>query len=147
MRPSERIEYPEASEDESPHLVHILRSILSDMRELVLLEARLFGRTVLTMIALSIMMALLLTGAWLFFGAALVIALASLDAFSLSGATLTVGLVHLVLAVIAALSLVSLRGNLTFRESRASACRLFTRPGRRAQDDRDGETTSAETSD
>jgi hypothetical protein len=53
-------------------------------------------------------------------------ALASLQAFSLTGALLTVALAHLVLAALAVWRLRYIIRDLTFRESRASANSLLT---------------------
>lgn len=106
-------------------ITHILRTISSDMVRLVVVEARLFGHTVLAMIGLTVIMALLLAGGWLFAGAALAMLLASLQAFSLAGALLTVALAHLVFAGLTFWRLRYITRDLTFRESRASVNSLL----------------------
>lgn len=105
---------------------HILKSLSADMLRLVGVEARLFGHTLLTMIGITVVIALLLVGCWLFAGAALVVALAGLGAFNLTGALLTVALAHLVIAALAFWRMRHITRDLTFRESRASANSLLT---------------------
>lgn len=107
-------------------LTRILKTMSTDMVRLVVVEARLFGHTVLAMIGLTVVIALLLGGGWLFAGAALVVVLASLQAFSLTGALLTVALAHLVLAGLAFWRLRHVTRDLTFRESRTSVDSLLT---------------------
>lgn len=106
-------------------ITHILKTMSADMVRLVVVEARLFGHTVLAMIGLTVTVALLLAGGWLFAGAALAMLLAGLQAFSLAGALLTVALVHLVLAGLAFWRLRYITRDLTFRESRASVNSLL----------------------
>lgn len=103
----------------------MLKNLSADMARLVLVEARLFGHTLLAMLGLTLVIALLLVSSWLFIGAALVVALASLQAFSLTGALLTVALLHLLLAALAMWRLRYITRDLTFRQSRASIHRLF----------------------
>lgn len=109
----------DASEEVSG-IPQALKTLSADMLRVVMVEARLFGHTVLAMIGLAVMIALLLVGGWLFAGAALVMALSSLQLFSLTGAILTVALVHLLLAALALWRLRYIARDLTFRESRAS---------------------------
>lgn len=111
--------------DDIRDITRILKTVSADMVRLVMVEARLFGHTVLAMIGLTLVAALLLVCSWLFIGAALVIALASLQAFSLTGALLTVAMAHLVLAALAFWRLRYITRDLTFRESRASVNSLI----------------------
>lgn len=111
--------------DDIRDITHILKTVSADMARLVMVEARLFGYTVLSMIGLTLVAALLLVCSWLFIGAALVIALADLQAFSLTGALLTVALAHLALAALAIWRLRYISRDLTFRESRASVNSLI----------------------
>ena len=104
----------------------LLKRISADIVRVVIVEARLFGHTALTMIILSLVIALLLAGGWLYAMAALVMALASLQAFSLAGALLTVAIGHLVLAALAYWRLRRITRDLTFRESRASVNSVIT---------------------
>ncbi len=106
--------------DDIRDITHNLKTLSADMARLVLVEARLFGHTVLAMFALTLVVALLLVCSWLFIGAAVVVTLASLQAFSLTGALLTVALAHLVLVALALWRLWYITRDLTFRESRAS---------------------------
>jgi uncharacterized membrane protein YqjE len=106
--------------DDVREITRILKTMSVDMVRLIGLEARLFGYTVLAMIGLTVMIALLLVGAWLFAGAALVAMLASFQVFNLMGALLTVALAHLLLAALAYWRLRHITRDLTFRESRAS---------------------------
>ncbi len=106
-------------------ITRILKAISADMVRLAVVEARLFGHTVLAMIGLTVVIALLLVGGWLFTGVALVMVLASLEAFSLTGALLTVALAHLVLAGLAFWRLRHITRDLTFRESRAGVNSLL----------------------
>lgn len=106
--------------EEASGIPQALKTLSADILRVVAVEARLFGRTVLAMIGLTVMIALLLVGGWLFAGAALVMALTSLQLFSLTGAILTVALVHLLLATLALWRLRYIARDLTFRESRAS---------------------------
>lgn len=111
----------EADENDGTRgITRILKALSADIVHLVLVEARLFGHTALVMVGLTVVMALLLVSSWLFIGAALVNMLASLQAFSLTGALLTVALAHLVLAALIFWRLRYMIRDLTFRESRAS---------------------------
>lgn len=107
-------------------ITRILKSMSADMVRLVVVEARLFGHTALAMLGLTVVVALLLVSCWLFIAAALAVALASLQAFSLTGALLTVALAHLVLAALAIWRLRYITRDLTFRESRASVNNLLS---------------------
>ncbi|SFW97568.1 hypothetical protein SAMN02745752_00003 [Marinospirillum alkaliphilum DSM 21637] len=107
-------------------LIHLIRSMLADLLKLIAVEAKLFGYTALTMVALSLSIALLMVGGWLFAGVALVMVLANLSVFSLTGALLAVALLHLVLAALVFWRLVFITRDLTFRESRASMDNLLT---------------------
>lgn len=106
-------------------IAHILKNMSADIVHLVMVEARLCGHTALAMIGLTLVIALLLVGGWLFTGAALVVSLTSLQTFSLPGAMLTVALVHLLFAALAFWRLRYIRRDLTFRESRASVNNLL----------------------
>jgi len=108
------------NDEEAQDVTRILRALSADLKRLVALEARLFGHTVLAMLALTVIIALLLVGGWLFFGAALVMALASFQVFSQAGALLMVALAHLVIAALMYWRLRFITRDLTFRESRAS---------------------------
>lgn len=108
------------------NITRILKAMSTDMIRLVLVEARLFGHSALAMIKLTIVITLLLVSGWLFAGAALVMVLASLQAFSLTGALLTVALTHLVLAALAYWRLRYLTRDLRFRESWATLNSFFT---------------------
>lgn len=119
-------EDPPGESDGIGDIARILRTLSADMVRIVMVEARLFGYTALTMVVLSLVIALLLVGGWLFAAAALVVALASLQAFSLTGALLTVTLVHLLLAALAFWWLRHIARDLTFRESRASVNSVLT---------------------
>ncbi|WP_143142732.1 hypothetical protein [Marinospirillum alkaliphilum] len=99
---------------------------MADLLKLIAVEAKLFGYTALTMVALSLSIALLMVGGWLFAGVALVMVLANLSVFSLTGALLAVALLHLVLAALVFWRLVFITRDLTFRESRASMDNLLT---------------------
>ncbi|MFN2349827.1 MAG: phage holin family protein [Thioalkalivibrio sp.] len=116
---------PDGASDGIRDIMRTLKSMSADMVRLVVVETRLFGHTVLAMIGLTVVIALLLVGVWLFAGAALVMALASLQAFNLTGALLTVALGHLVLAGLAFWRLRHITRDLTFRESRASVNSLL----------------------
>lgn len=105
-------------------IIRLLKSMSVDMLNLVVVEAKLFGYTVLTMMTLSLSIALLMVGGWLFTAVALV--LANLPAFSLTGALLTVALLHLVLAALVFWRLLFITRDLTFRESRTSMDSLLT---------------------
>jgi len=111
--------------DDTRDIVSILKSMSADMVRLVVVEARLFGHTALTMIGLTVVMTMLLVSSWLFIGAALAMALASLQAFSLTSALLTVALAHLGLAALAFWRLRYITRDLKFRESRASVNSLL----------------------
>ncbi len=104
----------------------ILKAMSADMIHLVVVEARLFGHTVLWMIALTVVIALLLVCGWLFSAVALVMALTDLQAFSLTGALLTVALAHLVLAALAFWRLRYITRDLRFRESWATVNSMLT---------------------
>jgi hypothetical protein len=104
----------------------ILKTLSADMIRLVMVEARLFGHTALAMIGLTVLIALLLVSSWLFAGAALVIMLAGLQAFNLTGALLTVALAHVALAALAFWRLRYITRDLAFRQSRASVNSLLT---------------------
>lgn len=114
----------DAGEDVSG-IPQALKNLSADMLRVVVVEARLFGHTVLAMIGLTVMIALLLVGGWLFAGAALVVVLSNLQIFSLAGAILAVALVHLLLAALALWRLRYIARDLTFRESRASVNSLL----------------------
>ncbi|MBE0486827.1 hypothetical protein, partial [Marinobacter sp.] len=106
--------------EEAQDITAILMTMSADLVRLLVLEVRLFGHTVLAMLALTVIMALLLVGGWLFIGAAVVMVLASLPMFNLAGAMLTVALAHLIIAVLMFWRLRFITRDLTFRESRAS---------------------------
>lgn len=112
--------------DDTRDIVSILKTMSADMVRLVVVEARLFGHTALTMIGLTVVMAMLLVSSWLFIGTALAMALASLQDFNLTGALLMVALAHLVLAALAFWRLRHITRDLKFRESRASVNSLVT---------------------
>lgn len=107
-------------------ITHILKTLSADMLELLMVEARLFGRTALVLVGLAVVIALLLVSGWLFTAAALTWTLANLEFFSLAGALLTVALAHLLLAILALWRLRVLIRDLAFRESLASVNTLFT---------------------
>ncbi|MCA1769597.1 MAG: hypothetical protein LC652_06450, partial [Halomonas sp.] len=67
---------PDGASDGIRDIMRTLKSMSADMVRLVVVETRLFGHTVLAMIGLTVVIALLLVGVWLFAGAALVMALA-----------------------------------------------------------------------
>lgn len=106
-------------------IINILKSIPADMLSVVMVEARLFGRTALAMFKLCVVIGLLLVAGWLFAGAAAVVVLESLQAFNLIGALAVVALVNLVLAALLIWWLGHLARDLTFRESRVSANALL----------------------
>lgn len=74
-----------AANEEAQDITGLMITLSADLARLVGLEARLFGYTVLAILALTVVIALLLVGGWLFIGAALVMSLASLQVFSLGG--------------------------------------------------------------
>lgn len=136
MRRADRADDTAAGIEGIREIPRAVKAISADMIRLVVVEARLFGRTALTMIGLTVAIALLLAGGWLFTGAALVMALASLHAFSAAGALLTVALVHVAVAALAFWRLRHITRDLTFRESRASVSSLLTQA--RSSDDASG---------
>ncbi|MCH8531885.1 MAG: hypothetical protein LAT65_13630 [Saccharospirillum sp.] len=107
-------------------ITHILSKMSSDLAHLVVVEAKLFGHTVLAMIWLTIIIALMLVGGWLFAGAALAMFMASLQFFNLTGALLVVALVHLLFAALGYWRLKHITRDLKFNESRTSASNLLT---------------------
>lgn len=126
MKEVDPIQNTAGGSDGNRDITGILKSMSADMIRLVGVEARLFGHTVLAMLGLTVVVALLLVSSWLFIAAALAVALASLQAFSLTGALLTVALAHMVLAALALWRLRYITRDLTFRESRASVNSLFS---------------------
>ncbi|WP_417579265.1 hypothetical protein [Nitrincola sp.] len=72
--------------DDIENITSILKNLLTDMLNLIVIETKLFGHTLLTMIGLSLVLAMLLVRWVAVPGAAVVIALASLQAFSLTSA-------------------------------------------------------------
>jgi hypothetical protein len=126
MKEADPYQNAAAENDGIGNIARILRTLSADMVRVVAVEARLFGHTALTMVVLCLVIALLLVGGWLFAAAALVMALASLQAFNLAGALLTVALAHLVLAALAFWRLRYITRDLTFRESRASVNSVLT---------------------
>lgn len=125
MKQTDHTKDTAGASDDIHDITHNLKTLSADMARLVLVEARLFGHTVLAMLGLTLVVALLLVSSWLFIGAALVVALASLPFFNLMGALLTVALTHLVLAALALWRLRHITRDLTFRESRASVNSLL----------------------
>lgn len=111
-----------------------LKGISTDLAHLFALEARLFGYTALTMFGLAVLIALLLVSSLLFIEVALVTALISLQAFSLTGALVTVALTNLALAILAYWRLRYITRDLTFRESRAGVNSLLTQNPSRADE-------------
>lgn len=107
-------------------ITRTLKNMSAEMVQLLAVEARLFGHTVLAMIGLTIVMSVLLVSSWLLVAAALAIALASLQAFSLTGALLTVAAAHLLLVALMVCYLRYMTRDLAFRESRASLNSLVT---------------------
>lgn len=126
MKQSDHTQDTAGGSDGNRDITGILKSMSADMVRLVVVEARLFGHTVLAMLGLTVVVALLLVSSWLFIAAALAVALASLQAFSLTGALLTVALAHLALAALVLWRLRYITRDLTFRESRASVNSLLT---------------------
>lgn len=126
MKEVDPIQNMAGENDGNRDITGILKSMSADIIRLVGVEARLFGHTVLAMLGLTVVVALLLVSSWLFIGAALATALTSLQAFTLTGALLTVALAHLVLAVLALWRLRYITRDLTFRESRASVNSLLS---------------------
>lgn len=116
---------PDGDDEPIGDITEILKALVADLARVVVVETRLFGHTVLAMIGLTVAIALLLVAGWLFAGAALVVALANLQAFNLMGALLVVTLGHLVLATLAFWRLRHITRDLTFRESRASVNSLL----------------------
>lgn len=106
-------------------IMNILKSIPADMLSVVMVEARLFGFTVLAMFKLCVVIGLLLIAGWLFAGTAAVVALESMQAFNLLGALTVVALINLVLAALLIWRLGHMARDLTFRESRVSANALL----------------------
>ncbi|WP_111641837.1 hypothetical protein [Marinimicrobium alkaliphilum] len=106
--------------DDTWSIARILRAMSADIARLIVVEAKLFGHTVLVMIGLTVVISMLLVGGWLFAGAAAVMALASLQAFSVMGALLTVALVNMVLAALVFWRLRCVMRDLRFRNSRSS---------------------------
>ena len=116
----------EAGTSEDPSDVsRLLKLLFADILRMVVVETRLFGHTALAMMALTILIPLLLGGAWLFAGAALVIGLTNLEYFSLPGALLVVAMIHLVFAALAFWRRRYITRDLMFRDSRASANSLL----------------------
>lgn len=107
------------------HIVSILKSLPVDMLNLISVEMKLFGYTALAMFKICVMIGLLLVAGWLFAGATAVVALESLETFSLIGALLVVALFNLVMAALLTWRLRYITRDLSFRESRASANTLF----------------------
>lgn len=95
-------------------------AIASDLARLFALEVRLCGRTILAMLALTIVGALLAAGGWLYLSAAAVILLSRIEAIGPAGATAIVGLIHLALAVAAWWRVRLISRDVTFRQSRAA---------------------------
>lgn len=126
MKEVDPIQDTAGGSDRNRDITGILKSISADIIRLVWVEARLFGHTVLAMLGLTVVVALLLVSCWLFIGAAMAVALASLQAFSLTVALLTVALAHLVLAALALWRLRYITRDLAFRESRASVNSLLS---------------------
>lgn len=106
-------------------IMNILKSIPADMFSVVMVEARLFGLTALTMVKLGALIGLLLAAGWLFAGAAAAVALEKLQAFNLPGALAVVALFNLVLAGLLVWRLGHIARDLTFPESRVSAKALL----------------------
>ena len=106
--------------EEPQEISNLLKTLSADIVRVVMVEIRLFGDTLLSMIGLTMLIALLLVGGWLFAGAALALALAELAFFSLPNALLIVGLVHLVLAALMFWRRRHIARDLVFQESRAS---------------------------
>lgn len=115
MKQTDHTKDTAGASDDIHDITHNLKTLSADMARLVLVEARLFGHTVLAMLGLTLVVALLLVSSWLFIGAALVVALASLPFFNLMGALLTVALAHLVLATLTLWRLRHITRDLTFR--------------------------------
>lgn len=111
--------------DDIQGITSILRLLAADMLHLVVLETKLFGHTLLNIVGLSLLIALLLAGGWLFTGAAIGVALASLQIFSLTSALLMVALINLALAALAFWRLKYITRDLKFRQSRASVSGLI----------------------
>lgn len=112
--------------DDIQGIASILRRLAAELLHLFVLETKLFGHTLLAMIGLSLVIALLLAGGWLFTGAAVGVALASLQIFSLTSALLMVALINLALAALAFWRLRYITRDLKFRQSRASVSNFIT---------------------
>ncbi|KGK43391.1 hypothetical protein LH51_00285 [Nitrincola sp. A-D6] len=126
MKESEPTQDTTANKLAFSDIVLIIKNLLADMAHLVVIETKLFGHTLLAMIWISLIIALLLLGGWLFTGAALAMALASLQVFNLTSALLMVAFINLVLATLAIWRLRYITRDLTFRESRASLNNLVS---------------------
>lgn len=106
-------------------IMSILKPIPADMLSVVMVEARLFGCTVLAMFKLCVVIGLLLIAGWLFAGTAAVVALESLRTFNLIGALAVVSLFNLMLAALFIRWLGQMARDLTFRDSRVSVNALL----------------------
>lgn len=126
MKETDPIQDTEGKSDGILNIASILKTMSADMVRLVVVETQLCGHTALAMIGLTVVIALLLVAGWLFTGAALVVALTSLQVFNLIGAMLMVALAHLVFAALAFWRLRYIKRDLTFRESRASINNLLS---------------------
>lgn len=99
-------------------------AMASDLARLFALDARLCGRTILAMIALTVVGALLLTGGWLYLSASAVMLLSRFEMLGIAGATALVGCLHVALAGAVWWRLRLIARDTTFRQSRATLRRL-----------------------
>lgn len=111
--------------DDLQDITHVLKSLSSDVIRLVVVEARLFGHTVLAMVRLCLVIMLLMVGGWVLAGAAAVMALATLETFSLTGALVTVAMANFALAALACWRLRHITRDLMFHESWTSVNTLI----------------------
>ena len=103
-----------------PATSQLLTSMATAVIGVAGVEARLFGHTVLSMIGLTMVIALLIVGSCLFAGVAIAMVLADLQAFSMTSALLTVAFAHVLLAGLAFWRRRHITRDLSFNESRAS---------------------------
>lgn len=88
--------------------------LTGDYLELLAVEGRLAGRSLVLMLALGITLALLLVGAWIFLGLATTAWLIEVGLLSTWQALLAVALAHIAMALLAWLTVRRLSDNLVF---------------------------------
>lgn len=103
--------------------------LAGDYLELLAVEGRLAGRSLVLMLALAIALALLLVATWLFLGLAMSAWLIDTGVLSTWQALLAVALTHLAMALLAWLSVRRLSNNLVFGGLRAALRRQSDNEG------------------